>query len=118
MNVNLTFISLVTFYWNISIFNQSLSLEYVFHAQSIFQMFVVLIRKKLCIPKVRLLRRIHHTSIHNNFHKQFLDEQKCRPVRRALLYVPGHDLKKIKKLSRVKVDCAVLDCEDGVDFKK
>nr|XP_045001738.1 citramalyl-CoA lyase, mitochondrial isoform X2 [Jaculus jaculus] len=34
--------------------------------------------------------------------------------RRAVLYVPGNDEKKIKKIPSLKVDCAVLDCEDGV----
>jgi len=37
-----------------------------------------------------------------------------KTVRRSLLYVPGHDVKKIEKLNKIKVDCAVLDCEDGV----
>ena len=37
-----------------------------------------------------------------------------KTIRRSLLYVPGQDLKKIEKLSQIKVDCAVLDCEDGV----
>ncbi|XP_012578842.1 PREDICTED: citrate lyase subunit beta-like protein, mitochondrial [Condylura cristata] len=34
--------------------------------------------------------------------------------RRAVLYVPGNDEKKIKKIPTLNVDCAVLDCEDGV----
>lgn len=34
--------------------------------------------------------------------------------RRAILYVPGNDLRKIHKVRSVNVDCAVLDCEDGV----
>ncbi|CAL1268441.1 unnamed protein product [Larinioides sclopetarius] len=38
--------------------------------------------------------------------------------RRAILYVPGHDRKKIDKLSNLSVDCAVLDCEDGVAANK
>ncbi|GFY42338.1 citramalyl-CoA lyase, mitochondrial [Trichonephila inaurata madagascariensis] len=38
--------------------------------------------------------------------------------RRAILYVPGHDRKKIDKLNTLKVDCAVLDCEDGVAVNK
>lgn len=35
-------------------------------------------------------------------------------ARRAILYVPGHDLRKIDKVRSVGVDSAVLDCEDGV----
>ncbi|KAF8767486.1 citramalyl-CoA lyase, mitochondrial-like [Argiope bruennichi] len=38
--------------------------------------------------------------------------------RRAILYVPGHDRRKIDKLSNLNVDCAVLDCEDGVAANK
>lgn len=38
--------------------------------------------------------------------------------RRALLYVPGDDLKKINKAFELKVDCIVLDCEDGVACNK
>ncbi|KAM7321143.1 hypothetical protein ACRRTK_019235 [Alexandromys fortis] len=38
--------------------------------------------------------------------------------RRAVLYVPGNDEKKIKKIPSLKVDCAVLDCEDGVAENK
>lgn len=34
--------------------------------------------------------------------------------RRAILYVPGNDRRKIDKIRTVDVDCAVLDCEDGV----
>lgn len=34
--------------------------------------------------------------------------------RRAILYVPGNDRRKIDKVRTVNVDCAVLDCEDGV----
>ncbi|XP_006978838.1 citramalyl-CoA lyase, mitochondrial isoform X5 [Peromyscus maniculatus bairdii] len=38
--------------------------------------------------------------------------------RRAVLYVPGNDEKKIRKVPSLKVDCAVLDCEDGVAENK
>ncbi|XP_032170210.1 citramalyl-CoA lyase, mitochondrial isoform X2 [Mustela erminea] len=38
--------------------------------------------------------------------------------RRAVLYVPGNDEKKIKKIPSLNVDCAVLDCEDGVAMNK
>lgn len=42
---------------------------------------------------------------------------KFRP-RRAMLYVPGHDRRKIEKLQKLNIDCAVLDCEDGVAENK
>ncbi|EPY72993.1 hypothetical protein CB1_060782086 [Camelus ferus] len=38
--------------------------------------------------------------------------------RRAVLYVPGNDEKKIRKIPALNVDCAVLDCEDGVAVNK
>lgn len=34
--------------------------------------------------------------------------------RRAVLYVPGNDEKKLKKVKEANVDCCVMDCEDGV----
>ncbi|XP_044253352.1 citramalyl-CoA lyase, mitochondrial-like [Tribolium madens] len=38
--------------------------------------------------------------------------------RRALMYVPGDDLKKIHKAFLLDADCIVLDCEDGVAVNK
>ncbi|XP_069746607.1 citramalyl-CoA lyase, mitochondrial isoform X1 [Narcine bancroftii] len=38
--------------------------------------------------------------------------------RRAVLYVPGNDERKIQKIPSLRVDCAVLDCEDGVALNK
>ncbi|PVD27938.1 hypothetical protein C0Q70_10514 [Pomacea canaliculata] len=38
--------------------------------------------------------------------------------RRTLMYVPGHDLKKLRKIPILGVDCAVLECEDGVALNK
>ena len=38
--------------------------------------------------------------------------------RRALLYVPGDDQRKIDKTKSVQADCVVLDCEDGVAANK
>ncbi|KAJ8349950.1 hypothetical protein SKAU_G00250800 [Synaphobranchus kaupii] len=38
--------------------------------------------------------------------------------RRAVLYVPGNDERKLRKLTSLDVDCAVLDCEDGVALSK
>jgi hypothetical protein len=36
------------------------------------------------------------------------------PARRALLYVPGHDARKIAKAAALEVDSVCMDCEDGV----
>lgn len=38
--------------------------------------------------------------------------------RRAVLYCPGNDERKLRKLASLEVDCAVLDCEDGVALSK
>lgn len=38
--------------------------------------------------------------------------------RRAVLYCPGNDERKLRKLASLHVDCAVLDCEDGVALSK
>ncbi|XP_056637510.1 citramalyl-CoA lyase, mitochondrial-like isoform X2 [Diorhabda sublineata] len=38
--------------------------------------------------------------------------------RRAILYVPGNDLKKINKIQSLTIDCVALDCEDGVALNK
>lgn len=38
--------------------------------------------------------------------------------RRAVLYVPGNDERKLRKITSLNVDCAVLDCEDGVALNK
>lgn len=43
----------------------------------------------------------------------------CRYIpRRAVLYVPADDERKIRKVPSLKVDCAVLDCEDGVALNR
>jgi len=34
--------------------------------------------------------------------------------RRALMYVPGHDERKLAKIPAMGADCVCLDCEDGV----
>ncbi|XP_060597081.1 citramalyl-CoA lyase, mitochondrial-like [Ruditapes philippinarum] len=34
--------------------------------------------------------------------------------RRAVLYIPGSDERKLQKIQILDVDCAVMDCEDGV----
>ncbi|XP_054829029.1 citramalyl-CoA lyase, mitochondrial [Eublepharis macularius] len=38
--------------------------------------------------------------------------------RRAVLYVPADDERKIQKIPSLHVDCAVLDCEDGVALNR
>lgn len=38
--------------------------------------------------------------------------------RRAVLYVPGSDKNKLQKITSLDVDCAVMDCEDGVAMNR
>ena len=49
--------------------------------------------------------------------RHFNQERKFVP-RRATLYVPGNDERKLKKIEGLDVDCVVMDCEDGVAFKQ
>ncbi|OQV21803.1 Citrate lyase subunit beta-like protein, mitochondrial [Hypsibius exemplaris] len=44
------------------------------------------------------------------------DQQRWLPhiPRRAVMYIPGDDVKKIAKIPTLNVDCPVLECEDGV----
>ncbi|KAM3837806.1 citramalyl-CoA lyase, mitochondrial isoform 2-T2 [Vipera latastei] len=45
--------------------------------------------------------------------------QPCSYIpRRAVLYVPADDARKIQKIPTLNVDCAVLDCEDGVALNR
>jgi len=39
-------------------------------------------------------------------------------ARRALLYIPGHDGRKIRKATTLDVDCVCLDMEDGVALNR
>ncbi|XP_074006924.1 citramalyl-CoA lyase, mitochondrial [Numenius arquata] len=48
---------------------------------------------------------------------RFVSSHKYIP-RRAVLYVPADDEKKIRKIPSLNVDCAVLDCEDGVALNR
>lgn len=38
--------------------------------------------------------------------------------RRALMYVPGDDIRKLSKAFTLNVDCITMDCEDGVALNK
>ncbi|KAJ8253401.1 hypothetical protein GJAV_G00212530 [Gymnothorax javanicus] len=49
---------------------------------------------------------------------RFLHGTQGYAPRRAVLYVPGNDQRKLRKLTSLDVDCAVLDCEDGVALSK
>ena len=38
--------------------------------------------------------------------------------RRACLYIPGHEEGMMRRIGQLGVDCAVLDCEEGVPVDK
>ena len=38
--------------------------------------------------------------------------------RRAILYVPGNDERKLNKIPALDLDCVVMDCEDGVAINR
>lgn len=56
------------------------------------------------------LRRIRmvNTRIHNNFFRE------VHTPRRALMYVPSDDKRKLRKARELEADCIALDLEDGV----
>lgn len=66
-----------------------------------------------------VLRRTH--AVHKLLHNRVPG---CRSAmrhytpRRAVLYVPGSDERKITKAFGLDLDCMVLDCEDGVAASK
>ena len=43
-----------------------------------------------------------------------LDSRRRYVPRRALMYVPGSDLRKVEKIPKLGADCVCIDCEDGV----
>lgn len=69
----------------------------------------------------------HSTRLHSSILRQLWRDVCLTPVRRAshealsqrvprraCLYVPGDDQRKIRKVGQVAADCVILDCEDGV----
>ena len=52
--------------------------------------------------------------------KTHLPESSSRTYtpRRACLYIPGNDRRKLKKSETLDADCIIMDCEDGVAINK
>ena len=50
--------------------------------------------------------------------RSFASEAAIHRPRRAILYVPGNDERKIRKSIGLDVDAVVLDCEDGVAMNR
>lgn len=67
---------------------------------------------RIAIPSCTTYGQRFYSKIENNISKT-----KYTP-RRSVLYVPGNDERKIKKVTSLDVDCVVLDCEDGVAMNR
>jgi hypothetical protein len=53
--------------------------------------------------------------LHNNLIKiKRCQNYSTAPLRRALLYMPGNDERKMTKALNLEVDCICLDLEDAV----
>ncbi len=65
-------------------------------------------RRRLFLQVLKL-RHALARPVHN--------ERKFVP-RRAALYVPGNDERKLKKTEGLDVDCVIMDCEDGVALNR
>ncbi|KAE8625892.1 hypothetical protein XENTR_v10006432 [Xenopus tropicalis] len=63
------------------------------------------------------MKNVFARTTKKSFSSQVKGAHKYIP-RRAVLYIPGNDERKIQKISSLSVDCAVLDCEDGVAINK
>ncbi|XP_068250039.1 citramalyl-CoA lyase, mitochondrial-like [Palaemon carinicauda] len=69
-------------------------------------------RKVMKAASSRSVRNFSTTlQLHN------VDARRYIP-RRAVLYVPGSDERKLKKIPSLSADCIVMDCEDGVALSK
>ncbi|XP_013381030.1 citramalyl-CoA lyase, mitochondrial [Lingula anatina] len=73
--------------------------------------------KSTCKCPMVFAQRIAVPCHRQKVNRRFAHQQKYVP-RRAMLYVPGDSEKKIHKISTLDVDCAVMDCEDGVALNK
>ncbi|XP_076039546.1 citramalyl-CoA lyase, mitochondrial-like [Oratosquilla oratoria] len=56
-------------------------------------------------------------SLYANLSTSSVAQKRYIP-RRAVLYVPGSDERKLKKIPSLSADCIVMDCEDGVALSK
>ncbi|XP_062507182.1 citramalyl-CoA lyase, mitochondrial-like [Corticium candelabrum] len=63
-------------------------------------------------------RNIHRTCLHSLLRRSLAFQADIYRPRRAILYVPGNDERKIRKAAATDVDSVVLDCEDGVAMNR
>lgn len=74
----------------------------------------MILQRILHSSEYRQLTRISGVfSFSTNSTTQATDPKRYIP-RRAVLYVPGSDDRKLKKIPSLAADCIVMDCEDGV----
>ena len=60
-----------------------------------------------CLSKCKSRLYCKSTSLDNHYFKVY------KP-RRACMYIPGDNERKLAKIPQIKADCIILDCEDGV----
>ena len=71
----------------------------------------LLLRGRVLKPATVSTNRLCRSYASTNVRKPFTP-------RRALMYVPGSDERKIAKIPKIGADCICLDCEDGVSITK
>ena len=71
----------------------------------------VLLQRGMC-GTISLASSILHTPMRT------LSSFRALTPRRALMYVPGSDERKLAKVPQLGADCVCLDCEDGVAASK
>jgi len=69
------------------------------------------------IKHKKTVGRLYTNIRENHTHPSNVIQKKYVP-RRANMYVPGSDWKKIGKIASLKADSYILDCEDGVALNK
>ena len=67
---------------------------------------------------------VRYISKRDGIHKVMPNQLRCCSTsrryipRRAAMYIPGNDEKKLRKIPGFNVDCAIMDCEDGVALNR
>ncbi|XP_042207440.1 citramalyl-CoA lyase, mitochondrial-like [Homarus americanus] len=80
----------------------------------IFHKMLRILRTSKCVRVDRVPLTVSHSSA-STF--QALESKQYIP-RRVVLYVPGSDERKLRKIPTIGADCVVMDCEDGVALSK
>lgn len=75
--------------------------------------------KKICLKKLQemQLRQGAKVAAKRWIHRKSTSNVNTRFIpRRALMYVPGSDERKLSKIPQIQADCICLDIEDGVAY--